>query len=1158
MGLAQGKCGSASGTGASLTVTVGFDAGVAIPGFTTIPAGHTAALAVEAPGAVYAVTVTDSHGVTNKWTVNSTGGGSTSGCRSGLVTSPLGAPLASGDTIAITWSGTPPTAASANLIDLSGVASAAGVAVVDPHGTETGHGSVATQDVVLPNPLTVAGCIALSVFASSSATGSNSITTADATSGGTWTDLAYPTQPAHLDIAVQVVPGKTAAEAAWSNSAGAGQNTDVLIVAFQPVSTLTVGGTPAEVTVGDHVAFVPDIEGGTGPFTAALAPGSGPLPPGLTLVPGGGGTVTPGQFGCTYHVPSLGSIPQATKIFEGTPAGQPPMVERLVTFRKAFFGPSDGSGSIGPFPQTFGADTQGAFDLGMKCYLVYKPAYNKTTAFVNAGAYDPTQGTGSNGDSHGGTQADWRALKASLIALKALGLDCEVVLWHEIEHQGLAGFQYWSMLAYYSSAVIAALGAGHIHHVSSAAYNGKLLSLFPGKPNFTSTCFIDGKVWTDCYTHTWLGGYRFDGNDLPGGTAVRNSLIELAQRNGKQFGGVMEMGAGQGLLKDHSGHVIQVPGDTPRYVDYLTLCAAAYPGSSYAWYADPTGPGAGTNDVMPGYASGLNGGFDARPNLRNLCDTILGAGGGGDTPEIEGIATADGTWPVTLKVTDSLSATATGLVTFVIDPAVPPPPPPPPPPVPVPVPTPDRPPTPKPWQFLITMPQPDGTILTPLSQAATRTFTVRAGPTTAHEAAFDISGDDGAAGFITEMECDLQVQLGGQVLLTGRLGAIGDTFSSGDTPTSPGTYRLTPAAVDYKEILRRRSLAQPGGPNFQGVDVADIAWQLIQATQGSPGGNLGIARGAGRNGTGITRFINTIRQNMVGGIIDQLAQMDPGEFDWDVTPYGPADLRLDVWPGTQRGDDKGVELMLGGPLVDSIARTTDPSTYANSVFVTGQSNSAQTSVAADSDGGTIANIDHWGSPSGGVLAVDDTTSFTPSGALIVHDSAAANAIVDYTGRSGPTFVGCTVRGSPAGTVTKGNYVYQLALDPVQLDAFDIATRPEGRWDQVIGSQAYTQDAVNAAAAWYLKDGEVLTPSYVIVLKPGAWGGPDHIWIGDTVRVIIQRGRLNVNDKLPVMQMDFDIDSKNVETVTLTLGRIPYQFERDIPNIYRRIRYLETH
>jgi hypothetical protein len=423
--------------------------------------------------------------------------------------------------------------------------------------------------------------------------------------------------------------------------------------------------------------------------------------------------------------------------------------------------------------------------------------------------------------------------------------------------------------------------------------------------------------------------------------------------------------------------------------------------------------------------------------------------------QISGTPAAAGTYTFTLQATDSAAATATAVFTITVTTVT--------------AVTPSS-----PWKFLIAAPQPDGTYLAELAQAQSRTLTLRAGPGNYHEAGADIDGYSAEAIPAAELQSDLQVLYSGAVVFCGRVGGIADTL---DAPS----YRMQVTAMDYRQVLRRRSLAYGGGPNFNAdTDIADMAWDLIQAGFGGqqgvqkyPGGNLGIARGIGAAGLSITAQRNYNRQTFAGQAIDDLCGLTPGA-DWDITPYGAADLRLDMW-SPARGADNGVVLSWGDGAVASIARTTDPSAYANSVFVTGQA---------------LTN--------------------TPSGG-----SAGA------------------------------------------LDAADIATRTEGRWDQIIGTQHTHQGSLDKAAAWYLNDQQVISPSYTITLHPGAWGGPDHIWIGDTVTVWVNAGRLTVEDPLPVTEMSFDINSSGLETLTMTVGRVPFRIHQHIPKILRRLRYLET-
>ena len=85
---------------------------------------------------------------------------------------------------------------------------------------------------------------------------------------------------------------------------------------------------------------------------------------------------------------------------------------------------------------------------------------------------------------------------------------------------------------------------------------------------------------------------------------------------------------------------------------------------------------------------------------------------------------------------------------------------------------------------------------------------------------------------------------------------------------------------------------------------------------------------------------------------------------------------------------------------------------------------AASTVAAGSNGGTIANVASWSSPSAGVLAVASGVPFpTQGGTVNVAASGPTTAVVTYTGVSGNTLTGCAyVSGSPSGTVSTGGAV----------------------------------------------------------------------------------------------------------------------------------------
>lgn len=363
------------------------------------------------------------------------------------------------------------------------------------------------------------------------------------------------------------------------------------------------------------------------------------------------------------------------------------------------------------------------------------------------------------------------------------------------------------------------------------------------------------------------------------------------------------------------------------------------------------------------------------------------------------------------------------------------------------------------WRFCYATPQPAGGILGEFPQAQSRTVTLRAGPGNYHEAQVNINGRDLAAAAFTELQNDMVVLWGTQVIFLGRIAPTQDDLDA-------TSHRCTVGALGYQEVLRRRAVYTTA--SFTGVDQAAIAWQLIQTTQALSGGNLGIVQGAG-SPTGVPRTWTAAPGDMVGADIDQLAEMDQG-FDWDITPAGVTGLRFDVFYPS-RGTHRGLVLQYGDGLVSKISRVVDPSAFADAIYETGNS---------------------------------------------------------------------------------GN-----SLTPQALTAADIATRGEGRWDQVVGTDIQTQSALNAHAAFDLAAGEVLTPTYTVTLKPGVWTGPSQLWIGDLVQLVITSGRLHVNSTYQVTELDFDISADNVETVTATLGLVPFRLGQKIPQILRRLRALET-
>jgi hypothetical protein len=456
-----------------------------------------------------------------------------------------------------------------------------------------------------------------------------------------------------------------------------------------------------------------------------------------------------------------------------------------------------------------------------------------------------------------------------------------------------------------------------------------------------------------------------------------------------------------------------------------------------------------------------------------------------------------------------------------------------------------------PWKFLYGPPQPVGGVTAEVVQAKNKTLTLRTEPGQNHQASFDVNGRSAAAADIVELETDVYVMFGDNILFDGRVGDSQDTLDADE-------HRTVINAYDYREVLRRRAVL-PGDTVSWPTSTArsDIAWQMIKATQGRDGGNLGITRGLIEDTSNTLPSYTATLGDYIGDDIDTLAQLSPA-FEWEINPYGMADLRLDIF-SPRKGQDNDVVLTYGDNRIAQITRKVDPSTFADAVYVTGTTLSGSTTVESGSNGGTISNIATWSNPSPGVLEVADSSGFITPGLIKVHCSGKTNAIVSFTGTSaGGRFTGCKyVSGSPSGTVGTGATVDVVPLVAQQLENDAIGTRPEQRWDATIGTQDQTQDTLNADAAGLLQSMQVVVPAYEVILHPGAWDGPDWLFLGDTVTLRIDSGRLQVNEKLRVVEMAFAISADNVETLTLTIGAIPFKIHKKIATIFKRLRYLET-
>lgn len=99
----------------------------------------------------------------------------------------------------------------------------------------------------------------------------------------------------------------------------------------------------------------------------------------------------------------------------------------------------------------------------------------------------------------------------------------------------------------------------------------------------------------------------------------------------------------------------------------------------------------------------------------------------------------------------------------------------------------------------------------------------------------------------------------------------------------------------------------------------------------------------------------------------------------------------------------------------------------------------------------------------------------------------------------------------------------------------IGTDPRGRWEYSQGFPSIQdQPALDAKGPWVLDQVSTLRPVYRVVLRPGRWQGPSHIWLGDTVKLGVKSGRLNVSDAHRVAEVSVQPGDDGTETVSLGL------------------------
>lgn len=236
------------------------------------------------------------------------------------------------------------------------------------------------------------------------------------------------------------------------------------------------------------------------------------------------------------------------------------------------------------------------------------------------------------------------------------------------------------------------------------------------------------------------------------------------------------------------------------------------------------------------------------------------------------------------------------------------------------------------WQWLLYPAESTTAPMAELTEIAGRSLVWRVDGTA--EASFTLDGRHELAAIAQELVVDLRVFRDNEPVFHGRLGSSTDEITADE-------HKATFTANDYSALFMRQEVRAPALV-YSGVAQGSIVRQLIAYAQARTGGNFGVAATSTTvPDTATVRTITFEPGKWVAEAIGDLAALENG-FDWWIDTSLVAQL---VTPGRGVGKDLVCEL---GSTVSRVARTFDPSTYANALMVTGgDGTTAVTADAAD-------------------------------------------------------------------------------------------------------------------------------------------------------------------------------------------------------------------
>lgn len=112
--------------------------------------------------------------------------------------------------------------------------------------------------------------------------------------------------------------------------------------------------------------------------------------------------------------------------------------------------------------------------------------------------------------------------------------------------------------------------------------------------------------------------------------------------------------------------------------------------------------------------------------------------------------------------------------------------------------------------------------------------------------------------------------------------------------------------------------------------------------------------------------------------------------------------------------------------------------------------------------------------------------------------------------------------------------------PVAAVDAGIGTDPRGRWERSLSYPSILDQAtLNDRAPWALGQVDAVRYAYHVSLTKGKWGGPDDVWIGDTVKLVLQNGWLQeYGNAHRVVELQVVLDGDGAEAVDAGLLILP--------------------